>query len=257
MTICVVSTGWNCAPFIDETLCSIAKQSCSDWRAVIVDDASDDARQREVLGGWAKAACDDEQCRFVFNPARLGAVRSQWEAAKRLDPADDDIIVWVDLDGDRLADPGVFDRVNAVYAGGDVLVAYGSYRTASGQPGYARPYPAGVIGPGLRQWTLRNGPYWNHLRTMTGRVFNAIPPDQCRWSSNARHRAGDWYTRGADYVFMTAALELAGEDRVRHMPEINLIYNDRNPLADNLTGPDETNRCVVDFLRRPALDPLP
>jgi glycosyltransferase involved in cell wall biosynthesis len=252
LTFKIVSTGWHCAQFLDWTLASIEAQVGADYDVMVVVDPSEDDTASKVAR-W----CSAHGWRYRLNTEYRGVVRNQYEAIMDLDPADDDVIVWVDLDGDRLADPHVLARLTKVYSEPDVLVAYGSYRSEpdKGTSGMASEYPPGVIGPGLRKWTLQNGPRWNHLRSMSGRVFRVIPKDQFHWISGPR--AGRFYARGSDYIFMTAALELAGEKRYRFMPEVNLIYNHANELADNLTDPDETNRCVVDFMRRPALEPLP
>lgn len=40
--VSVIVPAWNCAEFLDETLTSVAAQSCRDWELVVVDDGSTD-----------------------------------------------------------------------------------------------------------------------------------------------------------------------------------------------------------------------
>lgn len=251
MTFCIVSTGWECSSFIERTVRSIEEQSHRDFRVMIVDDASTDPRQKERIEDWCMGRWPRWQYRI--NTERLGTVRNQWEAIRLLNPAQDDVIVWCDLDGDRLAHSDVLAYLDGVYSDPDVWLTYGNYKPDpdDGRPCDVAPYPDEVVEKGTyRQFTRDVGTRFNHIRSMRGRVFHSIPDDQFRWAGTNR-----WYEHAADYVFMLAGLERAG-GRYRCLTDHLLTYNAANEKADNLMHPDDTNRCAIDFLRRPPLEPL-
>jgi len=179
------------------------------------------------------------------------AVQNQVEAIAALAPEDDDIVVFLDLDGDMFAHPDVLAHLGTYYADG-TLVTYGSYRpvpyAATCSP--AIPFPPEVVkANAYRKHMLTSGCCFNHLRTMKGRVVKAIPLDRFHWPD------GRWYQAGTDYIFMTAALELAG-GRYKCVEEILLHYNHANPNADNLSHPAVADACTQNTLRRPPLEAL-
>jgi len=246
----IVTVGWECADFLERTLWSIQDQTLDNYDVMVIDDASEDPRQEELIRYWC--SWHDHRWEYRINREHLGAVRNQFEAIRALDPFPDDVIVWLDLDGDQLAHPQVLERLTEAYADG-TLLTYGNYRP---EPDFgtcppAVPFPDQVVVDGsYREHILTGGSCcFNHLRTMSGRVFTAIPPDSLHWGD------GRWYGAGSDYIFMVNGLELAGP-RHKCLSDVLCIYNNANPHADNLTHPDLTNRCVADMLRRPPLQPL-
>lgn len=249
MRFLIVSCGRDCSDVLTQTLKSIEAQTVSDYEVMITDDASDDPDQRGIIRLWCEA--HGPRWHHILNPTRLGTVRNQWEAITALNPSDDDVIVWLDLDGDRFAHPDVLARLADAYADGTMLT-YGSYRPVPdpGTCGPATPFPDEVVkANGYRQYAASHHTL-NHLRTMSGRVFKALPHETFRWAN------GEWYAAGADYIFMLAGLERAG-GRYKCLPEVLCLYRSDNPLADNLVHPDETNRCVRDFINRFPLESLP
>lgn len=251
MAFCIVSTGWQCESWITQTLRSVEEQTRSDWRIQIVYDPSTDDGA-DLIRRW----CDDRDNRWhcTLNTEHLFAVRNQVEAIQALDPADDDVIVWLDLDGDRFAHPDVLAHLADAYADGTTLLTYGSYLPIpdKGTSTMATPFPADVVAANSYRHCLRHVHcHMNHLRTMSGRLFRAIPDDQFHWPDGR-----GWYAAGADYILMTAGLERAG-GRYKCLPEVLMLYNHDSPLADNLIRNDICTENIVNFLERPPLDPLP
>lgn len=247
MTFKIVSVGWNCATWWEQTLRSIEEQSVQDWEVWVTYDGGDDAGPK--IQEW----CDARDARWncTLTNSQQFAVRNQVEAIQNLKPGTDDIIVFLDLDGDRFAHPHVLARLAEAYADG-TLVTYGSFRpvpmVTTTTP--ATPFPLQVVTNNTyRKHTLRVGCCFNHLRTMSGRVFNSIPLDQFHW------RDGRWYEGGTDYIFMLAALERAG-GLYKYIPEVLLLYNHANPFADYLMRSVQSDAATRDFLSRPALEPL-
>lgn len=246
----IISCGWQCAQFLEQTLQSVYDQTVKDWQCAIIYDKSDDNGADLIM-----KFCDTHPGRWTgrFNEQQNYAAHNQWEALQILSPTDDDIVIWLDLDGDMLAHPSVLDNLLTAYSDGTPLLTYGSYQAVPEPPEPPRilPYPDDVVASNsYRQDALYNGPRFNHLRTMKGRIANNIPEDLFKWPD------GSWYMSGQDYIFMLSGLELAG-GRYKVLPEILHIYNDANPLADNKVHGQETHRCDVDFMSKPPLKRLP
>jgi len=249
----VVSVGWQCAEFLERTLASIAAQSVDNWEAHIRYDPSDD-NGADLIERW----CDTrEGFNGQINTDRRFAVRNQYEAIVAAKPEDDDIIVFLDLDGDQLAHEHVLRDLAGHYADG-LLLTYGSYRPIPdpGTTSPAVPFPDDVVARNAyRKYIVTPGASccFNHLRTMSGRVFNNIPPDCFRWNSGPKK--GQWYEAGTDYIYMISGLELAG-GRYKCIDDVLCLYNHANPYADYLYHPAEADACTRNFLRRPPLLPL-
>jgi hypothetical protein len=248
---CIVSVGWDCAGVLERTLHSIDVQTLDNYEVMIIDDATEDPRQAFAIRSWCEM--HDSRWHYRINPEHYGAVRNQWEAIVALNPAPDDVVVWLDLDGDQLAHPYVLADLAEEYADGVTLLTYGNYRP---EPNFgtcppAEPFPAQVIADNSYRAHIRSGGgcCFNHLRTMRGEVFWNIPSDSLRWPN------GEWYGAGSDYLFMVNGLELAGP-RHKCLSEVLLTYNNVQPHPDNMTHPDLTNRCVADMLSRPPLESL-
>ena len=253
MRFIIVSVGWQCAEFMERTLVSIKAQSVGNWESHIRYDPSDD-NGAEMIERW----CDErEGFNGQINTDRRFAVRNQYEAIVAAHPAGDDIIVFLDLDGDQLAHEHVLRDLAGHYADG-TLLTYGSYRPVPdpGTTDPAVPFPKDVVRNNAYRKHMLSGTgcCFNHLRTMSGRVFNAIPANYFHWSSGPKR--GEWYEAGTDYIFMVAGLELAG-GRYKFIPDVLLLYNHANPNADYLYHPAEADACTRQYLSRPPLSPLP
>lgn len=253
----IVSVGWECADFLERTLRSIESQTVTNYDVMIVDDASSDGTA-EFAEGWCafRSGFDSSLVQRPswnchVNTAHRGAVWNQHAAIWLLDPEDDDVVVWLDLDGDQFAHPRVLEILTDAYSD-STLLTYGTYRPEPdlGTCPPVLPYPADVVAANsYRAFHRSGGGGFNHLRTMRGSVAKAITPELLSWAD------GSWYEAGSDYLYMINGLELAG-GRYKCMEEVLCIYNNANPRADNLTHPDLTNRCVADLLRRQPLEPL-
>lgn len=246
----IISTGWECADFIERTLVSVLVQTREDWEIMIIDDASSDPRQAQIIRQWCRD--HDERWLHHINKERKGTVRNQVEGIRAMDPEDDDIIVFLDLDGDQLAHPNVLQHLADAYSD-DTLVTYGSLEPVPfvATCGNAKPFPRNVVRTNsYRQHIAEHGATFNHLRTMKGKVFWAISEDQFHWQDGR-----GWYEHGTDYIFMIAALELAN-GRYKYIPETLLLYNHANPNADYLIRSKDSPLCVEDYLSRPQLAPL-
>jgi len=245
----IISAGWQCSNYLEWTLASVEEQSIPDWEIMIIDDASTDPRQAEKIVKWCESR--DKRWHYRINEINLGTPRNQYEGIHMLSPAPEDVIVFLDLDGDKLAHPKVLEQLRKYYADG-TLVTYGSYIPVPdmGTSTPARPFPDKVVQNRSYREAIRGGHTgFNHLRTMKAKVFYAMPESNFKWSD------GSWYLHGTDYVFMTAALELA-DGKYKCIEEVLLIYNHANPNADFRTKSVQSHACNTDYLQRSPLAPL-
>ena len=173
--------------------------------------------------------------------------------ANETEPDDDDIIVTLDLDGDTFAHPDVLAHLLDYYAD-DTLLTYGNYEPVPPDPGCppVLAYPEGVVA--ARSYRAFREVRFNHLRTMKGRVFKAIPVEQFQFASGPKR--GQWYTKGNDVEFTFCGLELVGR-RFKVIDEVLLHYNSINPNSNWRIAPRETDECIADFFNRPPLEELP
>lgn len=250
----IICVGWQCGRWFAQTLRSLEEQSVDNWDIQIRYDGGDDAGL--AIHRWC--AERDERWNCTLNERRMYAVENQVRAIEQLAPADDDVVVWLDLDGDTFAHADVLKRLAEHYDGdAEPLVTFGSYRPIPdlGTSTMAEPIPDHVVANrSYRQETLTAGCHWNHLRSMKGSIVKAIPPDQFRWPKGPK--AGSYYGAGVDYIFMTAALELAN-GRHKFIDEVLYLY--RHPLPTDEVDRgyhNETAACTQNYLRRPPLAPL-
>lgn len=248
----IISSGWQCADWMERTFRSVENQSLDNWDIYITYDVCQDDGA-EVIQKWCNDR--DERWNYQINTDQRYAPRNQYEAIQSLRPKDEDVVVFLDLDGDQFAHVDVLKHLSEHYADG-TLATYGSYRAVPevGAPGHIASFPDDVVQQNsYRQFTLHRGCCFNHLRTMSGRVANSLPIEIFKWDRGPL--AGQWYQGGTDYVVMLSALERAG-GRYKYIPEVLVLYNHANPLADNMTHPRESDSCTRNFLEREPLLPL-
>src|SRR5258706_16065825 len=67
--VSIITPAYDAAPFLEETLRSVAAQTFPDWGMIVVDEASRDAT-REIVERWAAS---DPRLRLVPQTHRQGA----------------------------------------------------------------------------------------------------------------------------------------------------------------------------------------
>lgn len=226
----IISVGWECGEFFKQTIESVRMQNYPFWQLHVVDDGSDPEYQKRI-GSWIEQL-HDSRIIYTAHAENRGAVRNQYEGIRSLDPRDGDIVIFLDLDGDRLATPNVLERLLYYYRD-DTLVTYGSYRPVPdpGGPVPVSPYPPEVVRDNsYRQYTQTHGTRYNHLRTAKWECLKQIPLSYFQFSP------GQWLFSPTDLVVMMGCLELAG-GRYKCIDETLLLYNDQQPHPDHTRNP--------------------
>lgn len=201
-------------PYLWRTIDSIVKQEYREFDLCIIDDASSQPGQLELID-WARRRYGFE---VVANSFNLGCLANTKLGIERLDPNPDDVIVTVDGD-DWLAHSKVLSRVAQRYETGRWDLTYGQYATYPFyRTGHCRP---------VRTRSFRNRPFvFSHLRTFKHFLWKGI--DQ----STFVDPQGAIYRHATDLAFMYPMLEMAG-DRFTFVDEILYIYNRETPYNED------------------------
>lgn len=250
----IVCAGWRCPDWIRTTLDSIAIQHHLDFEVMITYE-SDDPTERgfDIIENWIRQQSDNGKYHTMFRHGAgemLYGSRARYDAINAMAPADDDIIVWLNIDGDRFAHPQVLNRVwDAYFVDGFPLVTYGSFVHVPliPQPLESKPYDNAVI----MNRTFRQAPFCAaDLRTMMGKVWCSLPASEQQWSGGR-----GWYSKCDDVSTMIPALERVGI-RHRFIPEVLMVYNTLNPFsAMKAPGDSEaTTEHLADIGSKPCLE---
>jgi hypothetical protein len=197
-----------------------------DTQAWPVDDVQvcvvvDDARKFPELAQFAQQYCEARSWCFILRDGRYGSVRNQYDAVHAICHDPEDVVVWVDGDGDQLAHPQVLNILDSWYAKG-FDVTYGSYRPFPPSPTsqQARPWPEAAIRDNSYRWHARygGGICFNHLRTMKYKLIQQMS------EADFKDQDGKWIMAAADSVFMFPALELSRGNH-KCIPAILLNYH--------------------------------
>lgn len=251
MNFKIISVGWNCPDVFEQTLKSVQLQENPNWQAHIVDDGSPDPRMQQKIETWLDT--HDERWMATFHTENRGAVRNQYEGIRAMEPDDEDVIVFLDLDGDQLAHEQVLDRLEHYYQQ-DILMTYGSYEPVPAERDFicpVSPYPDLVVRDNTyRQATMLLGTRYNHLRTAKWKLLKHIPEEHFHFPN------GEWIFSPADLIVMMGCLELAG-GRYKCIPETLLLYNAAQPYPDHTRNPDRNVLGSNVTFDRTPLRPLP
>ncbi|MFI5796303.1 glycosyltransferase family A protein [Streptomyces sp. NPDC051677] len=246
----ILMPGWNCYPYLERSLRSVAAQTDPAFDVCVVDDASDDPRQAKFITDF----CADQGWMSVVNEERRGALYNLYHAARLLEPEPEDVIVFVDAD-DRLIHPRVLERLRWYYDTYRPLLTHGSYicdpRDDLVTP--ALNFPDEVVATNAyRAFTGRDDPdatWFNHLRSMRYELFAQLTPEDFTFDN------GEWFMACYDTAIMVPAFELAGG---RHLmiPEVFYLYTRDNPLSDCRASTAEVDTAHQVIFSRPPKQPL-
>lgn len=243
--VLVVAVGRDCYPFLPDCLASLSEQTYRPLRVVLVDDASTDPMQRQLVaevGGWS-------DWRAILNDSPVGALANIDRAIRATSGPADEVVLLVDLD-DALDGPDAAATIAAAFDDPDVWLTYGSYRPVppDDRAPMAEPYPANVIAH--RTFRYQEAARFNHPIAFRRFLFDAIPPGELRTPTGA------WVPYVYDEALMYPMLELAGA-RHRCLPDVTYRYTTTNP-ASCTADPDraEASRLAAAELRSRKRLPL-
>ncbi|MBI1218609.1 MAG: glycosyltransferase [Rhodobacteraceae bacterium] len=168
---------------------SVLRQSCGDWGAIVIDDASVPWIVEETARILAPHAA---RVSFVARRRRAGLLANTSHAVRHLCASPNQVIVTLDAD-DRLIGGQVIDRLTTAYDGGADLTVGSMLRTDK-----PADYPVRFDNPRSH----RGGNVWQHLRSFRKGFFDKLPDDLLRLD-------GDYVELASDWAFMVPMVEMA------------------------------------------------
>ena len=211
----ILTTTYNCAPYVERSLLSIMSQRFKDFTCYITDDLSTD-NTREVI---KKTIEGDSRFILIENHIKLYQPGNYDQIINWRSIPGEEICIEVDGD-DWLPDSNVFTRINEVYKDENVWMTSGSFKNTRGMTGFAS-QPSSFDNIRHQTFTL------SHLRTWKSWLWKKINQE------DLRDEEGNYWKVAGDLAFMFPMFEMSGEEHYRFLPNINYVYNETNPLSDH------------------------
>ena len=215
----VVVPSYNSVKWIRKTLDSVQMQTYGNFDVCVIDDASTQPGQAEIIQNY----CDRYGWQAILRTQNIGALANIAAGIKQHAPQDEDVIVLIDGD-DWLYHRRVFEKIAKIYASEPVLMTYGQYMT----------YPRWQIGLGqplsqelLQKKNFREAEWiYAHLRTFKYKVWKNIKEE------DFKDPAGHYFKTSSDVAFLFPMLEMIGGENCKFIDDILYVYNQDNPLND-------------------------
>jgi len=203
--------------YIEKCLESIISQDRDDWVASVVLDRVGD---KTVKKAYAYAG---DKIRIHVNDKRMLACHNRKLAIDLIDMDDEDIIVIIDGD-DWFSCDHVLSFLYEQYNGTNTLLTHGSFisHPYRGKEKKNKKYDAKDF-KNLRKNTW----HCSHLLTMKYKLWKHVEDE------SLRDKNGNYYDMASDLALMIPALEMAGLERVKFIPEILLVYNRESAYSDS------------------------
>jgi len=217
MTFNIVIPAYNTAQWILKTIASVKSQMYTDWKAVIINDASTDNTRAKIQEGIQY----DSRFHVIDNSVRVISSLSNFVTGiNYLDMADDAVIVMLDGD-DWLYDEYALAHLDKIYTDANIWLTYGQYQPLSGM--YAN-----YCQPLQDTRTYRRDCKWvtSHLKTYRYKLFKHIR------DTDLRDGTGGYYKVCSDIILMFPMIELAGLSRIKFVDKVLYMYNDLNELNE-------------------------
>ncbi len=238
MTMILVSAGRNCSPFLQEWHGSVAKQTCSNFKHLVIDDGSTD----DSAAILDHLVVDGKLVKREINDRKWGLYNKSVAILEEMNPHDDDVIVSLDQD-DFLLSEHVLELIGEVFNDPNVWLSYGGINPINASWDGRK-----VAGP--MDWNLppRKQP-WRATSIRAWRWFlmkNILKKD-------LQSSEGNWLKFPEDRIVMYPMLEMAGKDHVyRYGGSPLYAYRDYLLESDAVVNTTAVKHTLADVL---AADP--
>jgi glycosyltransferase involved in cell wall biosynthesis len=234
----IITTFYNVENYIERCVGSIIGQNYIDFKCYLIDDMSTDTSVKKI-----KNMIDgDSRFELIINTNKKYKTLNFIDILKDEKISNDDIVVEIDGD-DWLPNSTTLTRVKDAYSDENVWITNGSFKYATGEMGFSS---AQVNFNNLRvdRFTA------SHLRTWKVFLWRNIK-DQDHKDSN-----GNYLSINADLAYMLPMLEMAGPEHYKYLPDVNLIYNNLNPINDHKVNMDLVNKVAYEIRNKPKYERL-
>lgn len=213
--ISIISPFYNASNYIVGNILSVAQQDYSNYKHILIDDASTD-NSYEIAKQTIESLPLDLQKRFVLykNKENIGAIGNQVNTFNK-NVGHTDIVMLLDGDDKLVCNNTLFKFYNNLYHKGYDFTYGSMHSIADNISLQAQSYNTDEKYP----WDI---PY-THLRTFSGNIAHNI-------NKNNYIKDGKWLKAGADNPLFRETYSLA--KKPKHISEIVVEYNDINPIND-------------------------
>ncbi len=214
----VVVPSYNNEQWCKKNLDSIFSQEYDNYRVIYIDDCSTDANA-QLVKRYIVDHNLSERVMFICNKQRRGALFNTWQAALQCD--DHEVVMILDGD-DWFACKDAMQIVDQEYQKG-ALITFGQFkRYPTGQKGYCRAFPRGIIThSAYREYDWLSGA----LRTFRADLFKSIALKDLLYK-------GDFFFAAGDLAYMFPMLEMA-HGKISYIDDQIYIYNNATPNNDH------------------------
>jgi len=230
--------GWKPGKYIAKCLTSLLNQKYQNWEAQVLLDPDETNESYEIA---KRFECD--RIKVSLNTERQGPTKNHMDCVAMMNPSDEDVCVVLDSD-DWFAHDYVLTVIENEYLKKpDLLVTHGSWidypNPGSLQPNNSKPYTSEEF-KNVRR-TIFKG---SHVRTIKYKVWKNITNDYLTHS-----QTGKYYDSCGDVAIMVTALEMAGYDRVKFIPDILYIYNRETGFNEDKVSQSQ-NSNMIDIMSK-------
>ncbi len=240
----VLTTSYNGSKYVKMCLESLKAQEITDWKCYITDDMSTD-NSIEVIENLIKG---DPRFRLIKNSQKFYQTGNYYQVLRLPEIANEDICVTLDGD-DWLYDSRVFNRVLNYYEDCKTWMTFGGYVHFNGRVDIGTVYgwhkPTPFNNARNLSWSS------SHLRTFKAGLFRKIDPNDIVKENKS------FYNAAGDVVLFNPMLEMAGEDRVKYVNDMNYVYNIETDLNEHKKMFNESVAIVQEIGRKPKYKRLP
>lgn len=238
----IVVPSYNSAKWLDQTLSSIENQSYSNYQVCVVDDASTEPKQKEII----KTFCKRNGWLSIFHQTNQKQLSSAVHAIEALECENEDVVIILDGD-DWLFHSRVLETLHEIYAREHVWLTYGEFVSYTSRTTcFSRKI---TWWEHFRRSYRKGGWRFCHLHTFKAFLWNRIKDD------DLRDEDGNYLTSCCDVAVIYPMLEMAGP-KSRYVPQILVEYNDVNPLQVEKIREKEQKRNYEMLCQKPKYQRL-
>ena len=234
----IITTFYNAEEYIERCIGSIIAQKYADFKCYLIDDMSTDSsvsKAKQMING-------DDRFVLIVNSEKKYKTLNFIDVLKDENISDDDIVVEIDGD-DWLPNSTTLNRVLDAYSDGDTWITNGNFKYASGLIGFSAPQ--------VNFDNLRTDRFTaSHLRTWKVFLWRNIK------DVDHKDSIGQYLSINADLAYMLPMLEMSGPEHYKYTPDVNLIYNDLNPINDHKVNMLLVDKIATEIRNKPKYEKL-
>jgi glycosyltransferase involved in cell wall biosynthesis len=225
----------NCGPcqeYIGKSLSSLKAQTFRHWEAYVTIDPYGDRTFEKAV----ETKAGDERINITCNDRPLYSMANLVRAIERSCAQPEDIIVILDGD-DWFYTKYALQIINDTYAKHDCWMTYGSWvSNVEHVPGRLPAYEESTADFRRAKWLA------TAMRTWKKWLWDLID------DKDLRDENGEYFSVVEDLAVMFPMLEMSGISRVKHIPDILILYNRANPACVGNIKRGEMDR-IAQYLR--------